>query len=103
MQYVVNSIINIDKEAEKYKNNIQEVVSSRKRELKTYLKSLEQEHEKDIENIRAALINNNIKRAEEKAQKIAEETESLIRELNNNYYSNKDDIISTIFKNIINS
>lgn len=44
MQYVINSIINIDKEAERYDKDIEEMIEAKNKELKEHLTKAEEEN-----------------------------------------------------------
>lgn len=103
MQYVINSIINIDKEAERYDKDIEEMIEAKNKELKEHLTKAEEENINIINTIKKNIINEGIYQAEKKAEEIAKDKKSEIDRINSNYIKAKDVIINTVFLNIINS
>lgn len=103
MQYVINSIINIDKEAERFDKDIEEMIEAKNKELKEQLKKSEEENINIINTIKKNIVNEGIYQAEKKAKEISKEKEMEIDRINSNYIKAKDAIINTVFLNIINS
>ncbi len=103
MQYVINSIINIDKEAGKFDKNIEEMIEAKNKELKEQLKKAEEENVNIINTIKKNIVNEGIYQAEKKAEEVSKRKEMEVDRINSNYINAKDAIINTVFLNIINS
>ncbi len=103
MQYVINSIINIDKEAEKYESNIKEVIQEKREALKLELLELEENSKQKHMTIKKEVIDKGIEEAEKTAERIEMDKKEEIKRINKKFLSARENLVNTVFKQIINS
>ncbi|WP_426349839.1 hypothetical protein ACPWSR_01050 [Alloiococcus sp. CFN-8] len=103
MQYVINSIINMDKEAENYEKEIKEEILKRKKTLNDELSNMESEYQGQIKFLKEQVLADSRKEAEIKAQKIIEAKNSKLQQINEKFQNNKAQIVNSVFQKIINS
>ena len=103
MQYVINSIINIDNEAENYEKNLKEEIQKRKDALNYELSSMEEEFKDQIKSLKEKVMDETIKEAQVKAKSISEEKLSRLEKINEKFHINKEYIVNSIFEKIVNS
>ena len=103
MQYVINSIINIDNEAENYEKALKEEIQKRKDALNDELSIMEVEVQGQIKTLKEKIMEETIKEAQVKAKRISEEKISKLEKINEKFISNKEYIVNSIFQKIVNS
>ena len=103
MQYVINSIINIDKEAENYEKKIEEEIQKKKDTLNEELSNMEREYEDQIKALKAQIQVDSKKEAESKVKRITEEKDGRLQEINEKFHNKKEEIVNSVFQKIINS
>ena len=103
MQYVINSIINMDMEAENYEKQIKEEILKRKKTLNDELSNMESEYQGQIKFLKEQVLADSRKEAELKAQKIIEAKNSKLQQINERFQNNKAQIVNSVFQKIINS
>ena len=103
MKFVMNKIMSIDKDAEKYRKGIEEMLKQKQNELENIIKdmwALFQEESTDIKN---DMTNEKIIQAKYMVEDIIKEKEERLNEINTKYQSNKSVIVEAIFNRIIKS
>ncbi|MBU3195419.1 hypothetical protein KPL26_01925 [Clostridium algidicarnis] len=103
MDFVINKIIDIDKDAENYRKNIMELIDEKQMELEESIKSMNKDCDEELKSKKMSILSSSISDAENKAKDIKIEKEkqlSVIREI---YETNKVKIIDEIFNEIIHS
>ena len=103
MQYVINSIINIDNEAENYEKDLKEEIQKRKDALNDELSIMEVEFQGQIKALKEKVMEETIKDAQVKAKRISEEKISKLEKINEKFISKKEYIVNSIFQKIVNS
>lgn len=103
MELTIKKILAIDREAEEYRKNMEQVLVDKKRELEEYIKNLENEYAAETEKMREDLTEAKINEARKSTEEIKNSKAIEIEKLNNLYKIHKDSIVNEIFKNIIGS
>lgn len=103
MELTIKKILAIDREAEEYRKNMEQILVNKKKELDEYIKTLENEYAAETEKMRESLTEEKISEARKGTEEIKNSKALEIEKLTNLYKMQKDSIINEIFKNIIGS
>lgn len=103
MEFVVNKVMNIDKDAEIYRKKTEELLIEKQKELDEEIKILNKEWEEEAKNSKKRVLEEKLKEAEEKASIIRNEKEEQLNSINLKYNSSKDKIVYEVFHKIIDS
>ncbi|WP_238903011.1 hypothetical protein [Clostridium sp. YIM B02506] len=103
MEFVMNKIISIDKDAETYRQGIEKLLIEKEMELEKNINELRQEWTIEEKKIREDIMNEKLGVAEEKAKSISKEKEESIELIKNKYAETSDQIVNEVFLKIINS
>jgi len=93
--------MSIDKDAENYRKNIDELLSEKQDELENTIKDLMASFEEECKYIKSDIINEKIMEAENIAKSIKKEKEEVLNSINTKYQSNKLAIVEEIFNRVI--
>lgn len=99
----MNKIMSIDKDAENYRQGIDELLKEKQKELDQVIKEMNLQWQEEGKNIKETILEEKLIEAKKKAEKIKDEKEDQIKNINLKYESNKDKIVNEVFSKIINS
>lgn len=99
----MNKIISIDKDAERYRKGINDLLIKKQIDLEENIKHIKQEWIKEEKSIKESIIKDKLCTAEEKAKSIIFETEEQLKIIRNKYNENDEQIVNEIFTKIVNS
>lgn len=97
----MNKIISIDKDAEKYRKGIDELLKEKQSELENTIKDMKVSFQEESKNIKSDVNNEKIIEAESIARDIRKEKEEGLNNINTKYQSNKLEIVDEVFNRII--
>jgi F0F1-type ATP synthase membrane subunit b/b' len=103
LEFVMNKIISIDKDAETYRQGIEKLLIEKEMELEKNINELRQEWTMEEKKIREDIMNEKLGVAEEKAKSISKEKEESIESIKNKYAETSNQIVNEVFLKIINS
>lgn len=103
LEFVMNKIMSIDKDAESYRKGIDELLKEKQNELEKTIVDMKDSWEEESKNIKNTISNEKIIEAEEKAKNIRAEKEEGLNKINIKYHSNKLTIVEGVFNGIIES
>jgi hypothetical protein len=103
LEFVMNKIISIDKDAETYRQGIEKLLIEKEMELEKNINELRQEWAIEEKKIREDIMNEKLGVAEEKAKSISKEKEESIESIKNKYAETSNQIVNEVFLKIINS
>jgi hypothetical protein len=103
LEFVINKIMSIDKDAQSYRSSIEELLKEKQDELEDKMKDMKARFEEESEKIKNAISNEKIIEAEQRAMSIRKEKEEQLNSINTKYQSNKLVIVEEVFNRIIES
>lgn len=103
MEFVINKIMSIDKDAENYRKNIDELLKEKEKELQEGIKAMQNQWIDEAKGIKESVLKEKLSEAEEKANKIIEEKNELLKNIKAKYVDNKEKIVEDVFSKIISS
>ena len=103
LEFVMNKIINIDKDAESYRKGIDELLKEKENELEKIILDMKVSFQEESKNIKSTIINEKLIEAEYRANNIIKEKEEELNIINTKYQSNKLQIVEEVFNRIIKS
>ena len=101
LEFVMNKIMSIDKDAESYRKGIDELLKEKQDKLENIIKDMKVSFQEESKNIKNGIGNEKIIEAEYRAKKIREEKEEGLNNINTKYQSNKLKIVNEVFNKII--
>ncbi|MBU3145548.1 hypothetical protein [Clostridium sp. CF012] len=103
MEFVMNKIMSIDKDAESYRKGIDELLKEKEDELEKTIVDMRSSFQEESKNIKNAISNEKIIEAENRAKDIISEKEEGLNNINTKYQINKLQIVEEVFNRIIKS
>jgi hypothetical protein len=103
MELTIKRIIDIDKEAENFKKNMDDLLLDKKKELEKALDQMKKDYEETISTEKRSLLQRKVEEAKLNAVALKDERQKQIEKLSENYSACRDKIVSTCFNEIINS
>jgi vacuolar-type H+-ATPase subunit H len=103
VEFVMNKIMNIDKDAKTYRNGIDELLKEKELQLEKTISDIRLDWEKEAKAIKDSILLEKLYEAEERAKNIRNEKEAQITNIEAKYESNKSKIVEEIFNRIISS
>jgi hypothetical protein len=103
LEFVMNKIISIDKDAEKYRKGIDKLLKEKQDELENIIKNMKDSFQEESKDIKSTIGREKIVEAEYRARNIKREKEEQLSNINIKYQSNKLEIIDEVFNKIIKS
>lgn len=103
MELTIKKILAIDKEAEEYRKDMENILTSKKRELEEYLRNFENEYSAETEKMREELTETKICEARRIADEIKSSKLMETEKMSNLYNVHKDCIVDEIFEYVIGS
>ncbi|MGH4051013.1 MAG: hypothetical protein ACREVX_06620 [Clostridium sp.] len=100
MKFVMNKIMSIDKDAQNFRKNIDELLSEKQDELEAEINNLTNRFNEDCKNIKQVIGNEKIMEAQNLAENIKKEKEKELDKINTKYKANKLAIVDEIFNDI---
>ena len=97
----MNKIMSIDKDAQNYRKNIEELLSEKQNELENIINDLMARFGEECKNIKSDISNEKIMEAEHIAKNIRKEKEEVLNSINIKYQANKLAIVESVFNNIL--
>ncbi|MBU3110440.1 hypothetical protein [Clostridium lacusfryxellense] len=101
MKFVMNKIMSIDKDAQNYRKNIDELLSEKQNELENIINDLMARFEEECKNIKRDISNEKILEAENTAKNIRKEKEENLHSINDRYQANKLELVDAVFNRVI--
>ena len=99
----MNKIMSIDKDAQDYRNAIEELIKEKEDELENLIKDIHFRFQEESKNIKKDISFEKITEAECKALIIRKEKEEQLNNINAKYQSNKLEIVNEVLDKIIKS
>ena len=103
LEFVMNKIMSIDKDAQGYRMSIEELIKEKEDELENLIKEMNLRFQEESKNIKSVISSEKMKEAECKALSIRKEKEEQLRNINTKYQSNKLEIVNEVFNKIVKS
>ena len=101
VEYSIKKIINIDRDAENYKLQMEGILTSKKNQLEETILKLNKEHDELINKKKREILEDRLLKANMDIQCIKSENRTKIIKLYENFNLSKDEIVSEIFMSII--
>jgi len=103
LEFVMNKIMSIDKDAESYRKGIDELLKEKQDELEKTIMELQITFQEEAKNIKTTISNEKIIDAENRAKIIIKEKEEGLNDINAKYQKNKLQIVDEVLNGIIQS
>jgi predicted patatin/cPLA2 family phospholipase len=103
LEFVMNKIMSIDKDAESYRKGIEELLKEKQNELEKTIVDMRENFQEESKNIKSAIGNEKIIEAENRAKTIIKEKEEGLTEISSKYEINKLQIVEDVYNGIIKS
>lgn len=103
MEFVINKIISIDRDAESYRENINELLRERQKDSEKILEIMREQWEEESKVLKESIMKEKLSEAEVKVKAIKKEKDRDISLINSKYEKNKNEIINNIFNEIVKS
>lgn len=103
MELTIKKIIDIDKDAESYRKNMDELLLNKRSELEKLLEQMKIDNEESLNIAKKALIERKEEEARANAEVIKEKREEQLKELRQKYLSCKEELVDACFNEILNS
>jgi hypothetical protein len=103
LEFTMNKIMNIDKDAEKYRKGIEQLLKEKQDRFETTVKDMRASFQEESKNIKSDIYNEKLLEANNKAEIIRKEKEEGLNNINTKYQSNKLELIEIVFNSIIKS
>ena len=101
MEFVMNKIMSIDKDAEGYRKGIDDLLEEKQNELENEIKDMLASFEEEVKTIKEGISHEKIIEAEYRARNIRKEKEAQINSINTKYEDNKLEIINEVINYIL--
>lgn len=103
MEFTIKKIVSIDKDAEKYRKNMEDNLSVKRNDLNLLVERLNADAQSEIDEIKKEIMNKYLDEANCKVEKIRAEKEEEIKKIHQSYNKIKNNIINEVFDEVINS
>lgn len=103
LEFVINKIMSIDKDAQSYRSSIDELLKEKQDELESKIQDMKVSFQEESSKIKSSISNEKILAAEQRAMSIRKEKEEQLNNINIKYQSNKLVIVEEVFNEIIKS
>ncbi|MBZ9636126.1 hypothetical protein [Clostridium sp. FP1] len=103
MEFVMNKVMSIDKDAERYRKGIDELIKEKQDELEKTIVDMRSNFEEESKIIKSTISNEKITKADNRAENIIKEKEEGLNDINAKYQINKLKIVDEVFNRIIKS
>jgi vacuolar-type H+-ATPase subunit H len=103
LEFVINKIMSIDKDAQSYRRAIEELLKQKQDELENEIRNMNTTFQEEAKKIKSSISSEKITEAEHKAMSIRKEKEEQLNSINTKYQSNKLVIVEEVFNRIIKS
>ncbi|MBU5590704.1 hypothetical protein KQI89_02925 [Clostridium sp. MSJ-4] len=103
MDFVVNKVMDIDRDAENYRKKIEELIGDKQRELEKRINYMNLQWEEEGKSIKKTILLTTLNYAEKKAEEIKKEKEEQISVIEEKFFNNKSKIVDEVFSKIIHS
>jgi vacuolar-type H+-ATPase subunit H len=103
MEFVMKKIMNIDNDAQIYRNGIDELLKEKQQQTEKRISDIRFDWEKEAKAIKESILKKRLEEAEDRAENIRFEKVTQISSIKAKYESNKAKIVEEIFNKIISS
>ena len=103
LEFIMNKIMSIDKDAESYRKGIDELLKEKQDELEKMIVDMKVSFQEESKKIKSDTSNERIIEAENTAKTIIEEKQEELNTINTKYEKNKLQIVDDVFNGIIKS
>jgi hypothetical protein len=103
LEFVINKIMSIDKDAQSYRSSIDELLKEKQDELESKIQDMKIKFQEESKKIKSGISSEKIREAEDRAMSIRKEKEEQLNSINVKYQSNKLVIAEEVFNGIIKS
>jgi len=103
LEFVMNKIMKIDKDAQIYRNGIEKQLKEKQNELENIIEDMLISFQEESKNIKNDICSEKIIEAEHKVGIIKKEKEEELSNINRKYQINKLDIVEIVFNRIVKS
>ena len=103
LEFVINKIMSIDKDAQSYRSSIVELLQQKQDELENEINDMNTSFQEESKKIKSSISSEKILEAEHRAMSIRKEKEEQLNNINTKYQSNKLVIVEEVFNRIIKS
>jgi hypothetical protein len=103
LEFVINKIMSIDKDAESYRSSIDLLLKEKQDEFESKIQDMKNHFQEESVRIKSEISGERILEAEHRAMSIRKEKEEQLNSINIKYQSNKLVIVEEVFSRIIKS
>jgi hypothetical protein len=103
LEFVINKIMSIDKDAQSYRSSIDELLKEKQGEFESEIQDMKTKFQEESKQIKSGISSEKILEAEHRAMNIRKEKEEQLNSINIKYQSNKLVIVEEVFNRIIKS
>lgn len=103
MEFVINKIISIDRDAESYRENINELLRERQKDSQKILEIMRDQWQEESKVLKESIMKEKLNEAEERVKAIKKEKDRDVSLINSKYEKNKKEIINDVFNEIVKS
>lgn len=98
----MKKIISIDKDAENYKKNMDELLSKKRKQMETDISSMKEKSERELDLKKKEIFALKVQQADDTVKKVNEESSEMIKKIESVFANEKDIIVNEAFMSIIN-
>lgn len=102
MEFTIKKIISIDRDAENYKKNMEQLLVNKEKEFQKTIEDMRTDMEQKVIREKKEYMDMKINEAQKIASTIKSKKEEQIKKLNDMYSNEKESIIEEIFNEIVN-
>lgn len=103
VEFIINKIVSIDKDAQSYRNSIDDLLKEKQRAVESEIQDMYAGFHEESNKIRSSINSEKMLEAEQRAMDIKKDKEEQLNNINMKYQSNKLVIVEDIFNGIIES
>lgn len=103
MEFVINKIISIDRDAESYRENINELLRERQKDSEKILEIMREQWQEESKVLKESIMKEKLNEAGERVKAIKKEKDRDLSLINSKYEKNKKEIINDVFNEIVKS
>lgn len=103
MEFVLNKIMSIDRDAEKYRKGIDLLLQEKQKDMENKINELKRNWQEEAKTLRENIYKAKLQEAEVRAEEISAEKKVLLNSIKNKYENSKEEIVNEVFSKIISS
>lgn len=103
MEFVLNKIMSIDRDAEKYRKGIDLLLQEKQKDMENKINELKRNWQEEAKTLRENIYKAKLQEAEVRAEEISAEKKVQLNSIKNKYENSKEEIVNEVFSKIISS